>query len=165
LDPNAIGLEAFIKMDQFVAGATHYNRVLDQMNSHTGRISGNITTQFSNLGSKVLGIVGSLGTMLAKALLAVGAATVGFAVSGIKQAATLEQKLADVQSVLGGTAKDMTRLKELTLDLALDPKLKVSASEAAGAIESLATAGLTVEQIIGGAAEATVLLANARCRF
>ncbi|CAD7698891.1 unnamed protein product, partial [Ostreobium quekettii] len=54
----------------------------------------------------------------------------------------------------------MAALKDLTFALGVDPKLKVSATDAAEAIGMLARNGLEVTEILDGAARSTVLLAN-----
>lgn len=103
-----------------------------------------------------------------KGLVAIGlAATAAFAAVGagvakaIKAAADFEQGVADIGAVMSLTAKEAEGLEEHILDLGLDPKLKVTATEAAEAIMSLGTAGLNMTQIMGGASKATVLLSNA----
>lgn len=106
---------------------------------------------------------------MGKAAIAVGAtmgaAIVGgaaaMATKGVQAAAALEAQMDGVQAVLGGTAAEMAALNKLTLDLAINPNLKVDAVQAADAIEMLARNGLTASEIMEGAAEATVLLANA----
>ena len=73
------------------------------------------------------------------------------------EAGDMEQKVADIAAVMG-LAKDQTApLKALIQDLGIDPKLKVSATEAAGAVEMLARNGLSMDAILGGAARSTVL--------
>lgn len=79
----------------------------------------------------------------------------------IKGAAALEAQMSGVAAVLGGTHDDLAQLKQLTLDLGIDPTLKVSSVEAAEAIEMLAKNGLDMQTIMDGAAKATVALANA----
>jgi len=66
-----------------------------------------------------------------------------------------------VAAVLGATNAEAEQLQQTAVGLGINPNLKVSTTEAAAAMYGLATAGLSTEQIIGGAAEATVLLANA----
>jgi TP901 family phage tail tape measure protein len=112
----------------------------------------------SDLAGRMSKVVG------AAILAAVAAATVaiaGFFVGAVDKAAALEAQMDTVAALLGATAEEAEKLRQATIDLALDPNLKVSATEAAQAIEMLAQNGLTVEEILGGAARATVLLANA----
>lgn len=91
---------------------------------------------------------------------AVGGFTVAIGKS-VMAAADMEQSLANITAVMGLTNEQTALFKGLIQDLGLDPKLQVTATEAAAAIEMLGKNGLTVEQIMGGAARATVLLANA----
>ncbi len=81
--------------------------------------------------------------------------------SSVKSAMGMEQQLADIKASMGATTDETAKLKKLIGDLGFDPKLKVSATEAADAIGTLGTAGLSVDEILGGAARSTVLLANA----
>lgn len=85
----------------------------------------------------------------------------GDAMAGtLKNAAGLEQGVADISAVLGATGEESAKLSKLITDLGIDPKLKVTAFEAAGAIEMLAKNGLDLQEIMGGAARSTVLLSN-----
>lgn len=81
--------------------------------------------------------------------------------SSVKGAMDMEQQLADISASMGTTTDETAKLKKLIGDLGFDPKLKVTATEAADAIQTLGTAGLSVDEILGGAARSTVLLANA----
>lgn len=96
----------------------------------------------------------------AAAVAAVGSITAAVGV-GVKKAADMEQQVADIASVMGLTFDQAKPLKDLITQLGIDPKLKVSATEAADAIEMLARNGLNMTQILDGAARSTVLLANA----
>lgn len=91
------------------------------------------------------------------ALVGLGA-TIG---SSVGDAMEMEQELADISSNMGTTAEETNKLKKLITDLGFDPKLKVTATEAAEAIQTLGTAGLETTEILNGAAKSTVLLANA----
>ena len=106
----------------------------------------------------------ALGTGLVAAA-AIGVAaigTVGAVIGkGVKAAASFEQSIADIASTMGKTSAEIEPLKKLIMDLGLDPKLKVSTNEAAAAIASLVKNGLTMDQVLQGAAKSTVLLANA----
>ena len=118
-----------------------------------------------NLVAKGLGPLSSLlGTGLkvaaGAAVGAIGALAAGIGAS-VVSAADMEQRIADIGAAMGTSAEETGQLKKLIMDLGLDPKLKVSATEATDAIQVLGTAGLNVDQILGGAARATVLLANA----
>lgn len=78
----------------------------------------------------------------------------------IGSSAKAEQDLANIRADLSLTAEEAERAGKYISALGLDPKLKVNATEAADAIHALGKNGLELEQILGGAARATVLLAN-----
>ena len=84
----------------------------------------------------------------------------GAMVASTKQAADLEAQLSSIAAVMGLTNDETAPLKKLISDLAVDPTLKVSATEAADAVEMLAKNGLSMDDILNGAAKSTVLLAN-----
>lgn len=79
----------------------------------------------------------------------------------VQAAADMEQQVADIRSIFGKTAPAAAELNDEILKLGLDPKLKVSATQAAEAIQMLGKNGLTMSEIIGGATRNTILLANA----
>lgn len=112
------------------------------------------------IGGKLGSLAGTATKMVAGAgVAAIGAFTAAVGVS-VSKAADMEQRVADIASVMG-LAKDATQpLADLITDLGLDPQLKVSAVEAASAIEALATGGVSMTEILDGAARSTVLLAN-----
>ncbi len=112
----------------------------------------------TSLGGVVQTAVGTfLGTMLTRGVDALGRGMVS-AVSG---AANLESQLASTAAAAGLSSDEIGRLKQLTLDLGIDPKLKVSATEAAQAIDALVLNGVPMEAVMTGAARGAVLLANA----
>ena len=98
---------------------------------------------------------------VADGLVQVGKAGVSAFAGSVSGAAALEAQMSGVSAVLGGTQDDLAQLKQLTLDLGIDPTLKVSSVEAAEAIEMLAKNGLDMQTIMDGAAKATVSLSNA----
>lgn len=108
-----------------------------------------------------------LSTVLGGGLLAVASGTTALAagltaisISGFQMAADLEQQMANIQAAMGASADEMAQLNDLVLQLGVDPNLKVSAEEAAAAIEMLGRNGLRTQEILDGAAHATVLLSN-----
>lgn len=156
-----IGLEAFINMGAFRAAFKEYNSSVSKMNDSTDAAASGITGKFQSMGNSVLGVAKGLGTaMVAGATAAAGAIT-AFVGSGVKLATDLQAQMAGVQAILGITADDLEIIRQKTLDLGLNPNLKVSAVEAAAAIEMLARNGLGMQEILDGAAESTILLANA----
>lgn len=118
--------------------------------------------------SLVSGGLGPLQSMLGVGIKAAAGLAVGGIValgagltSSIGAAADMEQGVADLSANMGASAEETVKLKDLISNLGLDPKLKVTATEAAAAIGQLGTAGTSVTDILGGAARNTVLLANA----
>lgn len=114
------------------------------------------------------GGLGKLQSLLGTGLkVAAGAAVAGISALGVaiassvNKAADLEEQMSGIAAVLGKTKEEVAPLKDLILKLGIDPKLKVSATEAADAIEMLARNGLDMSEIMDGAARSTVLLANA----
>jgi len=82
----------------------------------------------------------------------------GFAVA-TNSAISFEKRLSAIEAVSGATAAQMDQLSKKALQLGADTKF--SAGEAALAMEELVKAGLSVEEVLGGAADATVALAAA----
>lgn len=82
----------------------------------------------------------------------------GFAVA-TNSAISFEKRLSAIEAVSGATAAQMDQLSKKALQLGADTKF--SASEAALAMEELVKAGLSVEEVLNGAADATVALAAA----
>jgi TP901 family phage tail tape measure protein len=116
--------------------------------------------------------LGQLGGGLAKVGLAAGAALIttaaagaaalaSVAASGVSMAKDLEAQMSGIQAVMGATIEEAAMLKETILELGIDPALKVTTLEAAAAVEMLGRNGLKTQEILDGAARATVLLANA----
>lgn len=96
---------------------------------------------------------------LGKGMLAVGgAALAGFAVA-VNSAADFESQLSGIQAVSQGTEEQMEAVRKKALQLGADTKF--SAGEAAAAFEELARRGISLQDIIDGAADATVNLAAA----
>jgi TP901 family phage tail tape measure protein len=156
-----IGLAAILDTSNFEAGISRYLSGIDKMNAQTGQLAGSLGAGWDNMGKSVLNATALMGTALVGATAAAAAGIAAFTVNGIKGAADLEAQLSTVAAVLGKTTAETVPLKEAVYALALNPNLKVSVDEAAQAMEMLATNGLNMDQILGGAAEATVLLANA----
>lgn len=79
--------------------------------------------------------------------------------AAIKSAADFEQTLSGIKAVTGATTAQMEQVRAKALQLGKDTKF--SASEAAQAMEELAKAGVSIPDIMNGAADATVALAAA----
>lgn len=84
------------------------------------------------------------------------AAGIGFAVNS---AIDFEKQISAIGAVSGATADELEILRKKALQLGADTVF--SASDAAIAMEELAKSGLSVTDIMGGAADATVALAAA----
>lgn len=84
------------------------------------------------------------------------AAGIGFAVNA---AIDFEKQLSAIKAVTGATASQMDDLRKKALQLGADTAF--SASQSAQAMEELVKAGLSVEDVLNGAADATVALAAA----
>lgn len=126
---------------------------------------------FDNIGKKIggrgglAGALGKVGLVAGGAVVAgVGAAavaTTAFAANGIQKATSLEQQMANIAAVMGKTSAEVAPLNDLILDLGMAPDLKVDTFEAAEAIELLARNGLSMDQIMQGAAKSAIQLSNA----
>lgn len=123
-----------------------------------------VDSDMQSAGKKV-GAFGNIMKVGFGAAVAGGAAAfagLGMAMKGsIDQAMDMEQAVADITAAMALSSDETERMEGLIRDLGLDPKLKVSATEAAAAIQVLGTAGLTTTEILDGAARSTVLLSNA----
>lgn len=93
-------------------------------------------------------IMGGIGTAIAA----------GFVVA-MKTTANFEKAISGIAAVSGATDKEIDKLRAKALKLGADTVF--SAGESAGAMEELVKAGLTVGDVLGGAADATVALAAA----
>jgi TP901 family phage tail tape measure protein len=87
-----------------------------------------------------------------------GVIAAGFAVAA-NSAISFEKRLSAIQAVSGATAEQMDLLSKKALQLGADTKF--SASEAALAMEELVKSGISVEDVLNGAADAAVNLAAA----
>ncbi|MGO1267634.1 MAG: phage tail tape measure protein, partial [Microbacterium gubbeenense] len=85
---------------------------------------------------------------LSNVAIGAGAALAGFAGYAIKSAADFDQAMSNVQAGSMETAGNMELLRQAALDAG--ESTVYSATEAAGAIEELAKAGLSTADILGG---------------
>lgn len=173
------GLEAAIEgLRQFEAGAKTILDAYDSIEKKAGSVeksTGGLSSALSSLGSP-LSAVGSQFVGLGDSLLKVGAIAGGaalagvtalgagiaaFATSGINQAMDLDQQMASIAATMGVAKDTVGPLKQEILDLSLNPNLTVNVTQAAQAIELLGQNGLTTSQILNGAAESTIAMANA----
>jgi len=97
---------------------------------------------------------------LANASLLVGTAIVGAFALAIKTTADFEQRLSAIAAVGGQDALDnFDKIREKALQIGKDTAF--GATDAASAMEELVKAGVSVADVLGGAADATVALAAA----
>lgn len=120
-----------------------------------------IPGMMGNIGSGMTQVGGSITRGVTLPLVAAGAATVALATMALKTGADFEKAMSGVGAILGSTKDEIKLLSDEAIQLGLDPNLIVSASEAAAVMEELAKNGLTATEILGGAAEAAIALANA----
>lgn len=107
---------------------------------------------------------GSFKGVAMAALGAVAAAVGGISTTiaiGVRKAASFEQAMADIASVMGESVNAIGPLARLVEELGKSSQLKVTMEEAASAVEALVKNGLTMQEVLDGAAKAVVLLANA----
>lgn len=139
-------------------------------NGSLGSIRGTIKIDYDGAGvaraNKDLTGVGAKGKAsgeaMAKAstlMLGAGLAIAGGFALAVNSAANFEKGLSNIKAVSGATAAEMEKIRAKALQLGKDTKF--SAGEAASAMEELAKAGLSLDDIMNGAADATVNLAAA----
>jgi TP901 family phage tail tape measure protein len=115
--------------------------------------------ELDTLGSKVGGLGSTLAGIGAGAAVA-GIAALGAAfVGSVGAASSFATELSAISAVSGATADEMSGLSGLALQLGKDTSF--SASEAAKGIEELVKAGVSIPDIMGGAASASLSLAAA----
>jgi TP901 family phage tail tape measure protein len=141
-------------MADFDLGTAHGKVVIDSDNRGLARTNAELantkkTASVAGDGFRKL----STGMIVAGAGIAVG---IGLAV---KSAASFEQRLSGIKAVTGATTQQMEAVRAKALQLGKDTKF--SAGEAAQAIEELSKAGISLPDILNGAADATVALAAA----
>jgi TP901 family phage tail tape measure protein len=163
-----VGLIAVLDIDQFTKNYKSYESALRSMNSTTGNVANSLSQSFLGFGDSLWKVAAILSGAVVAGALAAGVALSKMAVAGIKDAANLEMQLSNIAAVLNLTNDEAGFLKDVIIDLGLDPTLKVTTFEAAQAMELLAKngifAGMSVEQMKVAAAEAgqaVVFLANA----
>lgn len=110
------------------------------------------------LGKKSLGASEAVRKVGNTAGVAGAAIAAGLGVA-VNAAANFEQRMSAVKAVSGASAAEMDQLTKKALQLGKDTSF--SAGEAASAIEELVKAGISVPDVMNGAADATVALAAA----
>ena len=115
-----------------------------------------VESKVGNLGKTIQGALSVAGgVLLAQGIQAVGTALVG----AFSATTTFEQGIANINAVLAPTTAQLDALRAKALELGAATSF--SANESAGAIEILATQGMSTEQILGGVLAGTLALAAA----
>lgn len=111
---------------------------------------------------KVYALGDALGSVAGISMAAVAAGVAGLAAGlgvAVNAAAGFEQTMSGVKAVSGATADQMAQLSGLALQLGKDTVF--SAADAGRGLEELVKSGVSVQDIMGGAAKATLNLATA----
>ncbi len=115
--------------------------------------------QASGPARNIVGALGGIASAATAAGVAVAAASVAVGAASVKTAADFEQSLANTASATGATKDQLAALRQEALAIGKDTSK--SASESAEAMGELVKAGLSIEQVVGGAARSVVQLAEA----
>ena len=147
---------------RFVSGASQSSSAISSLGSSFSKLNlSSVTSGFTVLGDSIFKVGKIAGGTALAGVTAFGIGLAGVVGAGVTQAASLDDQMAQIAATMGKTKTEVDPLKNAILDLSIDPNLKVSATEAANAVELLARNGLDMEQILGGAARSTVALSNA----
>lgn len=130
--------------------------------ANLGRAILELSTDDSKLEAGLHKSKGSLDAWGKAGVVAIGAVVAAFAAGAIKSimsAADFEQTISGIKAVSGATTEEIKQLSGLALQLGKDTSF--SASEAAMGIEELVKGGVSIADIMGGAATASLNLAAA----
>lgn len=141
----------------FISKMGRADDAVDRFGRSSGGASVGVVALGTSLGNLATGALGKVVDLMGRGAEKVG----GFLVGSVGLAADLEAQMDGVGAVMQATNEEIEKLNDLVIDLGIDPNLKVSSIEAAEAVEMLARNGLSMENILDGAARATVFLANA----
>lgn len=163
-----VGLTATLDITDFQKNAAAYMRTLQQMQQAAQQTQSSTASSFSRMGNLGSGVVPALNS-IATGFGAVGAAATAAAVGGIayvsasslQMASNFEQGLADIAARMRETTSSITPLRDELMRLAISPDLKVSMDDVTTAAGQLASAGITMEQQLGGALQKTIEFQNA----
>lgn len=130
----------------------------DEMSATLAKVEGHIHS-VKRSGLDMGGALADAAKTAGVAVAALGAASVAGLGAAVKSAADFEQTMSGVKAVSGATGAEMAQLSKLALQLGKDTSF--SASEAGKGIEELVKGGVSVADIMGGAARASLNLAAA----
>ncbi len=130
-----------------------------------GSALGELEGKGNSAGGAMGGLGNVLGTVATVGMKAVGVAAVTVVAgigAAVNTAADFQSRMSGVGAVAGASATELAGLSETALQLGMDTTLAgVSASDAATAMEQLASGGVSVADIMGGAAYGALQLASA----
>lgn len=116
------------------------------------------STDVQSLGDRAKGTQQRFSSLAATTGIAAGAMAAGLGLA-VNAAIDFEKRISAIGAVSGATADQLETIRKKALQLGADTAF--SASEAALAMEELVKSGLSVEDVMNGAADATVALAAA----
>lgn len=114
--------------------------------------------------SPLLGSIAQIGKIAASVAVG-GVAALGLGLGAVAKASVdtameFEQQMANVAAIMEKPISEMAELEALAQAAAINPKFRVTLTQAAEAMEMLARNGVDAEQMMGGMLDATILLAN-----
>ena len=136
----------------FDADGKPYVKGLRGLEQQTHQSASTMEKRFGAAGKTIAGAMGL-------SVAAIAAGIVGIGVATVKSAASFEYEMSRVQAVSNATGAEMQQLSDLALQLGKDTVF--SSGQAAQGLYSLATAGVSVADIMGGAGQAALALAAA----
>lgn len=138
--------------------AAAYVSIIPSLKGAQAQIAKDLGAVDASAAGKSIG--SNLGKSIAVGTAAVGGAAIGAALVGaVKSAADFQSELNGIKAVSGATSGEMEKVRAKALQLGKDTTF--SASESAQAMSELIKAGLSTEDVLNGAADATVNLAAA----
>lgn len=143
-------------MAEFDLGTARGRIVIDSTGAAAGAAAANASV--NNLKRSSVATSAAL-TRTGMVMGGIGAVAVGAFAYAVNAAANFEERISGIGAVSGATAAELDKVREKALQLGADTKF--SADQAAQGMEELIKAGLTVEQVLNGAADATTNLAAA----
>ena len=135
-------------------GSAEGHITMDYDGSGVGKARTDLTT-LEKSGTSTRAALSKTATVMGGA----GLAIAGGLALAVNSAASFEQRLSAIEAVSGATGDQMDAISDKALQLGKDTAF--SATESASAMEELIKAGLSVDDVLNGAADATVNLAAA----
>ena len=143
-----------------MAGASTIGKLLVELGLDDSDFRGGIagaTSALEGMQETAGGLAKTLDTVVAGAMAAAGAAVVAFGYLTVKTGADFQQAFTTVGALSGATTEEMRLLEQAARELGASTKY--SATEAAVAMQELAAAGLSANEIISASGPALLLAA------